>query len=372
MGKDEQSTDDEQVAADVWAVLGSEVDETENSFDNQLHQFSEDRSRSSSSSSSKSASRKTKQPRIPINQERKKTRERLEADEIRPKKRKKTGDTKSSSSNSKSTPITTTTTATVNQQKNKTTTKEKNEKKKKKTDEEEIEKEEEEVAYVSIVAIPKTIKKTREVRELYSEIVKYAVEAMEGREKRGCGRSREEKELWDKWSRMNRELSLDERHGGKLKWKIEEEGGAIKENNKILSAKLNKVVKEMAEWKGKVAENEVRVRVEGEVKKQVMEFKDRIDEDKKGELGELRRENGELKMKIGELRKELEIRRESEGRLVEKVKKSLKGRRGKRRKKNEKEQTKQEEEEEGKEEEVGTTRYRVLKGKYVHASEDYQ
>ena len=357
--KDEQSTDDEQVAATVLAAIESETDETE--VDRQLSQSRENKSRRSSSSN---ATRKiTRRRQIPIDKERKRTREKLEKGEKEHNKRKKTEEIKNSSNESTrtSTPTANTTTITSNQEKNKISTKRKNEKKKG-TNEEEREKKD--VAYVSIVAIPKASKKTREVGELYREMVRYAVEAMEGREKRRCSRSSGEKKLLEKWNELNREFSLVEKHGGKLQWEVEEEGRTMKDNNRFLSAKIKDMTTEVEELRRKIVDSEVQMRIEVGVGKQMEEHRNKLDEESKGKLGWLWKENGELRTKIGEMTKELELRQDSVNSLVEMNKKRRRGK--KKTNKGEVKRNEQRKEEKEEKDKTVSTEYRVLQGKCVH------
>ena len=94
----------------------------------------------------------------------------------------------------------------------------------KKTEEKKAEgKKEGEVVYVSVVAIPKASKKTNEVRDMYREMVRYAVKVMEGRKERGCEVSKEEEELVRKWSRLDKALELSSLHGGDLGWEVQRE-----------------------------------------------------------------------------------------------------------------------------------------------------
>ena len=214
---------------------------------------------------------------------------------------------------------------------------------KRRTEEKKEEKQKEkEVVYVSVVAIPKASKKTNEVRDMYREMVRYAVKVMEDRKERGCGVSKEEGELVRKWSRLDKALELSSLHGGELEWEVQREGVQEKQDNKTLRRKLTEAREEIKVWAEKAAEQGVEIRVNEEVKKQVDGYTDKTEEGMRNELEKLREENGELKRKIGELSKELELSKVSIDSLVDKVRKHSRRRRGPKKK-----ERREEEEEEG-------------------------
>ena len=90
-------------------------------------------------------------------------------------------------------------------------------KKKEKNDREEEGKEEVK-AWVSLLSVPKRKGLTAEIQGLYRELVKYAIRALVDRQGRKVKVSEEEQQLLQRWEKNDRELNLEERHGGKLGW----------------------------------------------------------------------------------------------------------------------------------------------------------
>ena len=99
----------------------------------------------------------------------------------------------------------------------------------------------------------------------------------------------------------------------------------MKDNNRFLSAKIKDMTTEVEELRRKIVDSEVQMRIEVGVGKQMEEHRNKLDEESKGKLGWLWKENGELRTKIGEMTKELELRQESVNSLVEMNKKRRRG-----------------------------------------------
>ena len=183
-----------------------------------------------------------------------------------------------------------------------------------------------EKAWVSLFAIPKEVKQTAAVRELYKELARYATKAMGDREERKVEMGREEQELFQRWKEKSSKLELSKLHEGELKWEIREEGGKEREKNRLLTVELDKARKEVTQLKEIVGKQVENSKVDTEVVRRVEEYKREVGKEKEEELEKLKQDNTEMLRKLGGVERELELVREE---LRDYRKRRNSGRRGK-------------------------------------------
>ena len=212
--------------------------------------------------------------------------------------------------------------------KKKTSNEKKETRKKKEKNNKEEEGKEGVKAWVSILAVPKRKGLAAEIQGLYRELAKYAIRALVDRQGRKVEVSEEEQQLLQRWKKNDRELNLEERHGGKLEWKVKEEGGKERENNRILSEQLVKARKEVVSLKERVGRQVENSKVDTEVGRRVEEYKREVRGEKEEELKRLRQENNKLLIELGGKKRELEL-------MIEQMKRAGSRRRGKKKKREE-------------------------------------
>jgi len=86
------------------------------------------------------------------------------------------------------------------------------------------------------------------------------------------GVSEEEQQLLQRWKKNDEELNLEELHGGKLGWKIKEEGGKERDNNRMLSEQLVKARREVVSLKDRVGKQVENSKIDMEVVRRVEEY----------------------------------------------------------------------------------------------------